>query len=224
MSELSSPAAIAELMRLGPVIPVLTIERSDDAAPLARALAAGGLHVLEVTLRTPVALEIIARLAWEVPEVIVGAGTVLNADDFERAIQAGSRFVVTPGLTKRLIKAAAQSDVPLLPGVATASELMRGLDAGLTHFKFFPAETSGGVAALKALHGPFAAARFCPTGGITAELAPDYLALPNVLCVGGGWVAPADVIAAGDWEKITALAGAAAALATPAAKTAQATG
>lgn len=220
MSELSSPPAIADLMRLGPIIPVLTIERSDDAAPLARALAAGGLHLIEVTLRTPVALEVIQRLAWEVPEVIVGAGTVLNTDDFERASQAGSRFIVTPGLTQPLIDAAARSDIPLLPGVATASELMRGLDAGLTHFKFFPAETSGGAAALKALHGPFPAARFCPTGGITAKLAPDYLALPNVLCVGGAWVTPPDAIAAGDWGRITALAQAAAALATPAAKAA----
>ena len=216
MNDLSAPAGVADLMRMGPVIPVLTIERSDDAVPLARALVAGGLRALEITLRTPIALEVIARLAWEVPEAVVGAGTVLNADDFERAAEAGARFIVTPGLTPSILAAAERSSLPLLPGIATATELMRGLDAGLSHFKFFPAESSGGAAALEALHGPFAACRFCPTGGITAKLAPSYLALPNVLCVGGGWVAPLDAIAAGDWDRITALAQAAAGLALPA--------
>jgi 2-dehydro-3-deoxyphosphogluconate aldolase/(4S)-4-hydroxy-2-oxoglutarate aldolase len=218
MSELLSALDIGDLMRLGPIIPVLTVERTDDAAPLARALVAGGLRVLEVTLRTPAALEVIARLTWEVPEAVVGAGTVLNAADFGRAAEAGARFIVSPGLSDPVLDAAARSDIPLLPGVATASELMRGLDAGLTHFKFFPAETSGGAAALKAFHGPFAACRFCPTGGITAKLAPTYLALPNVICVGGAWVAPPEAIAAGDWDRITALALAASALAKPAAR------
>jgi 2-dehydro-3-deoxyphosphogluconate aldolase/(4S)-4-hydroxy-2-oxoglutarate aldolase len=215
MSELLSTVDVGGLMRLGPVIPVLTIERTEDAVPLAQALAAGGLRVLEVTLRTPVALEAISRIKWEVPDVVVGAGTVLNANDFDRAVEAGSRFVVTPGLTDGILAAAAASGTPLLPGVATATELMAGLDAGLSHFKFFPAETSGGAAALKAFFGPFAACRFCPTGGINAKLAPQYLALPNVLCVGGAWVAPADAIAAGDWATITALALAATALTQP---------
>jgi 2-dehydro-3-deoxyphosphogluconate aldolase/(4S)-4-hydroxy-2-oxoglutarate aldolase len=212
MSERTSIPAIADLMRTSPVIPVLTIEKTADAAPLARALVAGGLRVLEITLRTPTAIEVIERLTWEVPEAVVGAGTVLNPADFERAVKAGARFVVTPGLTEPLIACAAGADTPILPGVATASELMRGLDAGLTHFKFFPAESIGGAAALKALHGPFGGARFCPTGGIGAKTAADYLALPNVLCVGGGWVAPADAVAAGDWARITGLAHAAAAL------------
>jgi len=202
----------SELMALCPVIPVLTIDRAADAVPLARALVAGGLKVLEITLRTPVAIEAIALIAREVPEAVTGAGTVLNPTDWARAAAAGARFIVSPGLTQSLIDVAANSPLAFLPGVATAGELMRGLDAGLTSFKFFPAETSGGAPALKALHGPFADVRFCPTGGITAKSAPDYLALPNVVCVGGGWVAPPDAIAAGDWERITDLADAAAGL------------
>jgi len=199
---MNSPAPMSPdaLMRLCPVIPVLTIERLDDAIPLARALVAGGLSVLEVTLRTPVALEAIALMAAAAPEAVVGAGTVLNAADFDRAARAGARFIVTPGLTEPLT------------GVATATELMRGLDAGLTRFKFFPAETSGGAAALKALGGPFGDCRFCPTGGIGPQTARGYLALANVLCVGGAWVAPTDAVAAGDWARITALAKAAAGL------------
>ena len=181
--------AVGALMRVGPVIAVLTIERADDAVPLARALAAGGVKVLEVTLRTSEALAAIAAIAREVPEAIVGAGTVLTPRDLERAEQAGARFAVSPGLTEPLIEAAADSALPFLPGVATASELMRGLDAGLEHFKFFPAEAAGGAAVLKALQGPFAQCRFCPTGGITEATAPDWLALEAVLCVGGSWVA-----------------------------------
>jgi 2-dehydro-3-deoxyphosphogluconate aldolase/(4S)-4-hydroxy-2-oxoglutarate aldolase len=199
-------------MTAGPVIPVLTIDRLQDAAPLARALVEGGLRPLEITLRTDCALEAMALIAREVPEAMVGAGTVLNAGDFDRAIAAGARFVVSPGLTEPLIAAARASGAPFLPGVATASDVMRGLDAGLTRFKFFPAETSGGVGALKALYGPFAACSFCPTGGITAASAAAWLELPNVLCVGGAWVAPADAVAAADWPRITALARAAAAL------------
>jgi 2-dehydro-3-deoxyphosphogluconate aldolase/(4S)-4-hydroxy-2-oxoglutarate aldolase len=204
--------SVDELMTTGPVIPVLTIERLQDAAPLARALVDGGLRPLEITLRTACALEAIAIIANEVPEAIVGAGTVLNAEDFDRAARAGARFVVSPGLTNPLIDAALSSQLPFLPGVVTAGEIMRGLDAGLDHFKFFPAETSGGVGALKALYGPFAQCRFCPTGGVSAATAPTWLDLPNVLCVGGAWVAPASAIAAGDWAAITALARAAAAL------------
>ena len=211
---MNSPAIldVDALMRLCPVIPVLTIERLEDAAPLAQALVAGGLKVLEVTLRTPVAIEAIGLMATAAPEAVVGAGTVLNGADYDRALAAGARFIVSPGLTDPLIAAVRAAPLPFLPGVATATELMRGLDAGLTRFKFFPAETSGGAPALKALHGPFSDVRFCPTGGIGAANAPTYLALPNVLCVGGGWVAPADAVAAGDWARITAVAKAAAAL------------
>jgi 2-dehydro-3-deoxyphosphogluconate aldolase/(4S)-4-hydroxy-2-oxoglutarate aldolase len=204
--------SVDELMSTGPVIPVLTIERLADAVPLARALVEGGLRPLEVTLRTDCALEAIALIAREVPDAIVGAGTVLNAADFDRALAAGASFVVSPGLTDPLIAAARSSGVAFLPGVATAGEVMRGLDAGLNRFKFFPAETSGGPGALKALHGPLPQCRFCPTGGVTAASAPAWLALPNVLCVGGAWVAPADAIEAGDWPAITTLARAAAAL------------
>ena len=202
----------SEVMALCPVIPVLTIEKASDAVPLARALVAGGLTVLEITLRTPAAIEAIALIAREVPDAVTGAGTVLNARDWERAEKAGAQFIVSPGLTDPLMEVAAGSALAFLPGVATAGELMRGLDAGLTSFKFFPAETSGGAPALKALYGPFADIRFCPTGGITAKTAPDYLALPNVVCVGGGWVAPNDAIASGDWGRITELARAASAL------------
>jgi 2-dehydro-3-deoxyphosphogluconate aldolase/(4S)-4-hydroxy-2-oxoglutarate aldolase len=201
------------LMRLCPVIPVLTIERLQDAAPLAQALVAGGLTVLEVTLRTSVAIEAIALMAAAAPGAVVGAGTVLNAADYDRALAAGARFIVSPGLTDALVAAARANPLPFLPGVATAGEVMRGLDAGLNRFKFFPAETSGGAPALKALAGPFGECRFCPTGGIGAATAPDYLALPNVLCVGGAWVAPADAVRAGDWTRIAALATAAAGLA-----------
>ncbi|MDR3512321.1 MAG: bifunctional 4-hydroxy-2-oxoglutarate aldolase/2-dehydro-3-deoxy-phosphogluconate aldolase [Caulobacteraceae bacterium] len=208
----ASPTTADALMRVSPVIPVLTIERLEDAVPLARALVAGGLPVLEVTLRTPVALEAITRMAEAAPEAIVGAGTVLNPGDYERAAKAGARFIVSPGLTEPLIAAARAAPLPFLPGVATASDLMRGLDAGLNRFKFFPAETSGGAPALKALYGPFGECRFCPTGGVGENTAPAYLSLPNVLCVGGAWVAPADAVRAGDWDRITTLARAAAAL------------
>ena len=202
----------SQVMALCPVIPVLTIERASDAVPLARALVAGGLRVLEITLRTPVAIEAIALISREVEGAVTGAGTVLTAGDWARAEKAGAQFIVSPGLTQPLIDVAAASPLAFLPGVATAGELMRGLDAGLTSFKFFPAETCGGAPALKALYGPFTDIRFCPTGGISAKTAPDYLALPNVICVGGGWVAPADALAAGDFGRITDLARAASAL------------
>ena len=201
------------LMGLAPVIPVLTIERLEDALPLARALVAGGLPVLEITLRTLCALDAIERISGEIEGAVTGAGTVLGPRDFQRAEAAGAKFIISPGLTEPLIGAAANSPLAFLPGVATATEVMRGLDAGLTRFKFFPAETSGGAPALKALHGPFGQVRFCPTGGITATSAPTYLALPNVACVGGGWVAPSDAMAAGDWDRIAGLARAARALA-----------
>ncbi|QUD88754.1 bifunctional 4-hydroxy-2-oxoglutarate aldolase/2-dehydro-3-deoxy-phosphogluconate aldolase [Phenylobacterium montanum] len=212
MTDSSTTLTTAAVMRLAPVIPVLTIDRIEDAVPLAAALTAGGLYAIEVTLRTPAALEAITAIATEVPDAVVGAGTVLNARHYELASDAGARFIVSPGLTDGLIGAAADSEVPLLAGTANASDIMRGLEAGLTHFKFFPAETSGGAAAIKALGGPFGDVRFCPTGGISLKTAPDYLALPNVLCVGGGWVAPAAAVEARDWGRITELAREAAAL------------
>lgn len=179
--------AVEGVMELAPVIPVLVIDRVEDAQPIARALVAGGLRALEVTMRTPLALEAIREMA-KVPGAVVGAGTVLNPAQLDQAIEAGSRFIVSPGLTEALGKAAIASGVAFLPGVATAGDIMRGLDMGLTHFKFFPAESSGGLAALKALAAPFNMVRFCPTGGIKAETAPAWLAEPSVKCVGGSWL------------------------------------
>nr|WP_199798873.1 bifunctional 4-hydroxy-2-oxoglutarate aldolase/2-dehydro-3-deoxy-phosphogluconate aldolase [Qipengyuania thermophila] len=181
---------IADIMRLAPVIPVIVIEDARHARPLAEALVAGGLRALEVTLRTPAALDAIATMS-EVEGAVVGAGTVVNRDQLHDALDAGARFVVSPGLTKKVAKACVEADVPFLPGVATAGEIMRGLDLGLTHFKFFPAEAAGGLQALKALAAPFPAVRFCPTGGIGPDTAAAWLADPAVLCVGGSWVAPA---------------------------------
>lgn len=197
---------------LAPVIPVITIARLDDAVPLARALASNGLPVLEVTLRTACALEAIARIAREVPDACVGAGTVLSDRDLQAVAAAGARFAISPGATEVLYDAAADCPIPLIPGIATAGELMRGLERGWRRFKFFPAEASGGVAALNAFAGPLPLARFCPTGGIDAARAPAYLALPNVACVGGSWMLPADAVQAGDWARIGALGAAAAAL------------
>jgi 2-dehydro-3-deoxyphosphogluconate aldolase/(4S)-4-hydroxy-2-oxoglutarate aldolase len=204
--------ALDSLMGLSPVIPVLVIEDEADAAPLARALAAGGVRALEVTLRTPAALAAIHAIAAEVPEATVGAGTVLNGRDLDAAVEAGARFIVSPGLTEGLAKAAVAARLPFLPGVATASEVMQGLDLGLSRFKFFPAETSGGAAAVAAFAGPFPTLRFCPTGGICAANAGDYLRLSNVACVGGSWLAPRDLVRAGEWAKIEALARAASGL------------
>ena len=169
--------SIGDIMRTSPVIPVLVIDRVEDAGPLARALCAGGLKVLEVTLRTPAALAAIRAMTEAAPDAIVGAGTVLNPADLDKAVAAGSKFIVSPGLTEPLGKAAAAAGVPLLPGVASATDIMRGLDAGLTHFKFFPAETSGGVPALKAFAGPFLEPKFCPTGGVGPGNVEAYLAL-----------------------------------------------
>ena len=179
---------IADIMTRAPVIPVLVIEDIAHAVPIAQALVAGGLPCLEVTLRTDCALDAI-RAMKQVDGAIVGAGTVLNADDVAKVAEAGAEFIVSPGLTEPLGKAAIDSGIPFLPGTATAADLMRGMDMGLTHFKFFPAEANGGLPALKAIAAPFGDARFCPTGGITAASAPDWLAHPAVLCVGGSWVA-----------------------------------
>jgi len=200
---------IETVMRTAPVIPVLVIDEIAHARPVAEALVAGGIRVLEVTLRTPVGLAAI-EVMRQVPGAIVGAGTVLDAGQLASALDAGAEFIVSPGLTRSLGEAAAARRVPLLPGVATASDIMRGLDLGLTHFKFFPAETSGGIPALKALAGPFPMARFCPTGGIVPASAPDWLALDPVICVGGSWLVPRG---APDPAAITAAARAAAALA-----------
>lgn len=178
---------IEQIMRTSPVIPVLVIEDASKAAPLAEALVKGGLKVLEVTMRTAAALDAIREMK-QVPGAIVGAGTVVNTDQFEAVVKVGAEFIVSPGLTDRLGKAIVDAGVPYLPGTATASDIMRGLDLGLEHFKFFPAETSGGIKALKALAAPFYQAQFCPTGGITAATAPDWLAFGPVLCVGGSWV------------------------------------
>ncbi|MHB8285319.1 MAG: bifunctional 4-hydroxy-2-oxoglutarate aldolase/2-dehydro-3-deoxy-phosphogluconate aldolase [Caulobacteraceae bacterium] len=197
---------VNKIMTTSPVIPVLTVDDLASAGPLALALSTGGLRVLELTLRTPVALDALKAMVKAAPDAIVGAGTVLTADDLKRAVDAGAKFIVSPGLTKRLAKAAEEADVPLLPGVATATDIMRGLDMGLTRFKFFPAETSGGAAAIKAFGGPFGGVAFCPTGGITPKNAPTYLALPNVLCVGGTWIALKAAVDAGDWTQITELA------------------
>lgn len=195
-----------------PVVPVITIERIEDALPLCRALADNGLPVLEVTLRTACALDAIVLLARELPQACAGAGTVLGETDLRRVEAAGARFAISPGCTDALYGAAKACSIPLIPGIATASELMRGLEHGWQRFKFFPAEASGGVAALKGFAGPLPVARFCPTGGIDIAKAPAYLALPNVACVGGSWMLPADAIKSGDWERIGKLAREAAAL------------
>lgn len=181
--------SIAQIMRLAPVIPVIVIDRVADAVPLAEALVAGGLPVLEVTLRTPAALDALTAMK-AVKGAVVGAGTVLDPAMLAGAVDAGAEFIVSPGLTDRLGQAAVASGIPFLPGVASAGDIMRGLDLGLSHFKFFPAATSGGIPALKALAAPFGMARFCPTGGITAASAPEWLALDPVPCVGGSWVVP----------------------------------
>lgn len=205
---------VGEIMRLAPVIPVLTVENPADAIPLARTLVGAGLRVLEVTLRTEKALEVIARMT-EVEGAVVGAGTVLNAADAVHAVGAGAAFLVSPGLTEGLVAAGEELATPLLPGVATAGEILRGLDLGLIHFKFFPAETSGGAAAVRAFAGPFPHVMFCPTGGIKAKTAADYLTLPNVLCVGGTWIAPRELLAEQAWDRIGELARHAAGLPRP---------
>ena len=175
------------IMRTAPVIPVLVVDDAQHARPIAEALVAGGLRVLEVTLRTPAALDVIREMS-AVDGAIVGAGTVLNEADLRASIDAGAKFIVSPGLTEPLGKAAIASGIPFLPGIANAGDIMRGLDMGLTHFKFFPAEASGGIAALKALAAPFHQCRFCPTGGITATTASNWLSIEPVLCVGGSWI------------------------------------
>jgi 2-dehydro-3-deoxyphosphogluconate aldolase/(4S)-4-hydroxy-2-oxoglutarate aldolase len=196
---------LAALFKHATIIPVLTIERLEDAVPLAKALVAGGVHVLEVTLRTPVAIESAKAIMANVPEAVVGIGTILNADDLARAEAIGAVFGISPGATPDLLKAAAASALPFAPGIATASELMQALAHGFNLAKFFPAEQSGGIKALRALAGPFPDARFCPTGGIGEANAVAWLAEPNVFAVGGSWPCPAADIRSGNWAGITAM-------------------
>lgn len=201
------------ILALAPVIPVITIDRLEDAVPLAKALCAGGLRVLEVTLRTRHALPAIEAMRMAVPDAVVGVGTLAKPEDFVDAARAGAQFGVSPGLTAELVTAAKQTPFPLLPGIMTPSELIAGLGWGFDTFKLFPAQQAGGVGMLKALGAPFPDVKFCPTGGISRATAPEFLALPNVACVGGSWVTPADKIRAGDWAAIEALARDAASLA-----------
>lgn len=202
----------AELLGISPVVPVVVLEDAADAVPLARALVAGGLPVVEVTLRTPAAQDAIRAIADAVPEAVVGAGTVLTPEQAEQAVAAGARFLVSPGSTDALLDAMLASGVPALPGVATASEAMALLERGITEMKFFPAEAAGGIPYLKSLASPLPSVRFCPTGGIDEARAPGYLALPNVSCVGGTWMLPGEALAARDWLHIRRLAEGAAGL------------
>lgn len=199
-------AAIDAILGRAPVIPVLVVEDAGQAVPLAKALVAGGLSVLEITLRSAAALEAIKRIAAEVPEAVVGAGTVLNAAQFAASQLAGAKFVISPGATEALYYTAKDTGLPYLPAVATASEVMRALEQGFTRAKFFPAEAMGGIKALQSLAGPFPQMRFCPTGGITEANLAAYAALPNVSSVGGSWLAPKEMLQKNDWAGITALA------------------
>ncbi|NDJ58002.1 bifunctional 4-hydroxy-2-oxoglutarate aldolase/2-dehydro-3-deoxy-phosphogluconate aldolase [Enterobacteriaceae bacterium 4M9] len=194
------------ILKSGPVVPVIVVKNIEHAVPMAKALVAGGVRVLEVTLRTECALDAIRLIAKEVPEAIVGAGTVINAQQLADVTAAGARFAISPGLTEPLLKAATAGTIPLIPGICSVSELMLGMEYGLREFKFFPAEANGGVKALQAIAGPFSQVRFCPTGGITPANYRDYLALNSVLCIGGSWLVPQDALEAGDYERITRLA------------------
>jgi len=194
-----------EILRQGPVVPVMVIHKLEHAVPLAKALMAGGIRVLEITLRTPVAVDAISAISREVPGAIVGAGTVIRPEELTAVAEAGAVFAISPGLTVELLQAANQGTIPLIPGISTVSELMTGMALGYTHFKFFPAEAAGGLKMLKAIAGPFPQITFCPTGGITLDNYRDYLALSNVACIGGSWVAPQEAMDQGDWARITAL-------------------
>jgi 2-dehydro-3-deoxyphosphogluconate aldolase/(4S)-4-hydroxy-2-oxoglutarate aldolase len=212
LKPLSARPTALEVMEDAPVIPVIVLQDPAHAIPLARALVAGGIRMLEVTLRTRVALACIEAIAREVPDAVVGAGTVRSAADAQAAAMAGARFAVSPGYTRAVGKACHDLGLALLPGVATGSEIMLAQEDGYTALKFFPALQAGGAAMLKAWHGPFNDVRFCPTGGITAANAHEFLALPNVACVGGSWLSPAEAVEGGDWARVTHLAAAAAAL------------
>jgi 2-dehydro-3-deoxyphosphogluconate aldolase/(4S)-4-hydroxy-2-oxoglutarate aldolase len=194
------------ILDLSPVVPVVVLDDVDAAVPVARALVDGGIRVIELTLRTPVALASIERIAAEVPEIVVGAGTVVDPDHAKAAAAAGAQFLVSPGSTPALLDAMTDTGLTVLPGCATISEVLALRERGITEVKFFPAQASGGAPFLAAVHGPLPGIRFCPTGGITPANAPDYLALPNVGCVGGSWLTPAEAVREGDWHRITALA------------------
>ena len=196
----------AEVFRQGPIVPVLVIDKVEDAVPIAKALMAGGINVLEVTLRTEAALEVIRAIAKEVPDAYVGAGTVTNREQLKAVTQAGAKFAISPGLTADLLAAGREGTIPLIPGISNISDLMKANDAGYDHLKFFPAEAAGGVKALKSIGGPFPNVVFCPTGGISLSNYKEYLALPNVKCVGGSWLAPADAIENKQWQVLTDLA------------------
>ncbi|CAM5549096.1 bifunctional 4-hydroxy-2-oxoglutarate aldolase/2-dehydro-3-deoxy-phosphogluconate aldolase [Streptomyces tanashiensis] len=210
-----APEARAATRAAARVVPVVVVEDAADAVPLARALVAGGLPLIEVTLRTPAALDAVRAIAAEVPEAVVGAGTVVSPAGVADAVRAGARFLVSPGWTRRLLGAMRDSGVPFLPGVSTTSEVVTLLEQGVEDMKFFPAEAAGGVPYLKSLAGPLPRARFCPTGGISLASAPAYLALPNVGCVGGTWMLPPEALAARDWSRVESLARGAAALGAP---------
>ena len=208
---MSSTSEIS-LLSVVPVVPVVVIDDLAHAVPVARALVAGGLPVIELTLRTPVALDAIRAIADEVPDILIGAGTIVTPAQAEQARAAGAQFLVSPGATPSLLEAMKDTQLPFLPGTATVSEVLAVLEAGISELKFFPAEASGGAAFLKSIASPVPAARFCPTGGITAATAASYLALPNVGCVGGSWLTPADALASGSWGRIESLAREASAL------------
>ncbi|MGC5531942.1 bifunctional 4-hydroxy-2-oxoglutarate aldolase/2-dehydro-3-deoxy-phosphogluconate aldolase [Streptomyces sp. SR-10] len=214
MTSSAAPSAPSDVsvLDLAPVVPVVVLHDVADAVPLARALVAGGLPAIEVTLRTPAALESIRAMAAEVPGAVVGAGTVISPEHVRDTVDAGARFLVSPGWTDALLEAMKASGVPFLPGVSTTSEVVALLERGVREMKFFPAEAAGGTAYLKALSAPLPQARFCPTGGISLASAPSYLALPNVGCVGGSWMVPGDAVAAKDWDRVARLAAEAAAL------------
>lgn len=195
-----------DVLALAPVVPVVTLHDADDAVPLARALLAGGIRTIEITLRTPAALDAMRNVARDAPELVVGAGTVLTRDDLEAVIDAGARYAISPGATPKLLKAARKASIPFVPGVASASDIMRAQAMGFHALKFFPAEALGGAEALKHLAGPLPGVRFWPTGGIGVDKVASYLALPCVGCVGGSWIAPTDKIKARDWGAIEALA------------------
>ena len=205
MSPLPASLQAIDVMRDAAVIPVIVLTDVAHAVPMARALVAGGIRMLEVTLRTPQALECIERIAKEVPEAVAGAGTVRSVLDAQAAAKAGARFAVSPGFTNAVGAACQGLGLPLLPGVATGSEIMMAQEAGYTQLKFFPAMQAGGPAMLKAWSGPFFDVKFCPTGGVTLQNAPEFLALPNVICVGGSWIVPTDAMKSGDWGRITQL-------------------
>lgn len=204
-----NPLSARDVMRDAPVIPVIVLHDVAHAVPMARALLAGGIRMLEVTMRTPQALACMEAIARDVPQAVVGAGTLRSAADVQAAVQAGARFGVSPGYTPKVGQACRDAGLALLPGVATGSEIMMAQEDGLTELKFFPAMQAGGIAMLKAWQGPFGEVKFCPTGGVSAANAPEFLALSNVACVGGSWIVPNDAIVAGDWGRIEQLARAA---------------